>query len=47
VRDRALGERHGAAGRERALGEFDPRRIWSLVEDEYRRVLRPAAVRAA
>lgn len=39
-----LRREHGSAGRERALHDFRPERIWQELEQEYRRLLaRPAA----
>lgn len=35
VADPALRARHGAAGRARALAEFDPRRLWTALAAEY------------
>lgn len=37
LRDRALGARHGAAGRERALREFRQERIWEGMAEVYAR----------
>jgi glycosyltransferase involved in cell wall biosynthesis len=49
LRDPALRERHGRAGRERALREFDRHRIWDALHAEYAKLLaaeRPPPLRA-
>jgi glycosyltransferase involved in cell wall biosynthesis len=40
VDDAALRGEHGAAGRQRAIDEFNPRKIWSALRDEYLALLR-------
>lgn len=37
--DPSLRERHGRAGRERVVRDFQPQTLWSALEDEYRRLL--------